>query len=153
MNEGHVKCRIHLLLVSVLVFLSACGGSNKDEKLAKYIKTVKSRAGLRIEPIPKYKPLEKFHYPENQVRRSPFTPIQSKKRANLDAPNVHRPKQFLEQYPLDSLHFVGVLKQGARIWGLIALPKTGEIKRVKITIISKIQFSESHSCCKRLAIV
>ena len=132
MNEGYLKGNTHLLLFSMLILLSACGGSSKDEKLAKYIKAVKSRSGQRIEPIPKYKPLEKFHYPENQVRRSPFNPTQSKKRENLDAPNIRRPKQFLEQYPLDSLHFVGVLKQGARAWGLIQLPKTGEIKRVKV---------------------
>jgi len=116
----------------MLVFLSACGGGGKDEKLAKYIKRVKSRPGLRIEPIPSYKPIQKFYYPENQVRRNPFTPTQSRKRVNLDAPNLRRPKQLLEQYPLDSLHFVGVLKQGARIWGLIELPKTGAIKRVKV---------------------
>lgn len=36
----------------------------------------------------------------------------------------------MEQYPLDSLRFVGILKEGNVVWGLISLPN-GEIVRVR----------------------
>ena len=46
------------------------------------------------------------------------------------APDTKRPKQRLEQFPLDALKFVGTLEQGSSTWGLISLPN-GEIVCVR----------------------
>ena len=39
------------------------------------------------------------------------------------APDQKRPKQPLEAFPLDALKFVGILKEGNQLWGLILNPE------------------------------
>ena len=115
----------------VVLLLASCSGSSKDKELAKYIKEVKSRPPRAIEPIPEYKPLPKFTFPENVKRRSPFKPAVDSRENQKLAPNLNRPKQPLEAYSLDSLKFVGILKRGNVIWALMADP-TGKINRVRV---------------------
>lgn len=121
--------RITLLILCTL-FLTACT-SSADDELSKYINEVKSRSGRPIEPIPEFIPLEKFVYPEMDTRRSPFKQKEVVKVDDKLAPNTNRPKQPLEYFPLDALKFVGILKQGATVWGLVTQP-SGEVSRVKI---------------------
>ncbi|MDX1836656.1 pilus assembly protein PilP [Legionella taurinensis] len=118
------------VLLSLAAVLAGCT-SSADSELTRYINEIKSRPGRPIEPIPQVAPLPKFTYPEVDSRRSPFKPKEIKM-TNEDklAPNTNRPKQPLEQYPLDSLKFVGVLKENETVWGLISKPD-GEIVRVK----------------------
>lgn len=117
------------VLLALAVILAGCT-SSADSELTHYINEVKSRPGRPIEPIPQVAPLPKFTYPEVDNRRSPFKPKEVKITEDKLAPNTNRPKQPLEQYPLDSLKFVGVLKEGSTIWGLITKPD-GEVVRVK----------------------
>jgi type IV pilus assembly protein PilP len=117
-------------IIWVMMSLSVgCGSSGNDADLTRYIFEVKKRPALPIEPLPDFKPLPKFTYPEADARRSPFKP---KIIAQSDqfAPNVKRPKQPLEAFPLDALKFVGILEQGPLIWALMKQPD-GLISRVK----------------------
>ncbi|KTD50639.1 type IV pilus biogenesis protein PilP [Legionella quinlivanii] len=119
----------YLIVILTGYVLSGCDTS-ADLELSRYINEVKSRKAQPIEPIPTIKPLAKFVYPENESRRSPFKPKTVKQFQDKLAPNTKRPKQPLEEYPLDSLKFVGILKQDNMIWGLISKP-SGEIVRVR----------------------
>lgn len=124
------KNKIYLLLIGILpLFLTACSGDNSD--LFKYINEIKSRPGRPIEPIPKFAPLPIFKFPDNDNRRSPFKPVDIKKRTDLYAPDQKRVKQPLEAFPLDALKFVGILKQGSEIWALIKQPDS-QITRIRI---------------------
>ncbi|MFC3908430.1 pilus assembly protein PilP [Legionella dresdenensis] len=118
-----------LSLIILTACLSACV-SEADLELSRYINEIKQRKARPIEPIPEFLPLPKFSYPENDNRRSPFKQKEKKKAADQQAPNTKRPKQPLEMFPLDSLKFVGVLKQGAMIWALVSQPG-GEVVRVR----------------------
>ena len=122
------------MIFSVLVILSllvvACSSSGEIE-LNHYINSIKARSPKPIEPIPDFKQLPKFIYPEGLVRRSPFSPVIPKQQVDLFAPNIKRPKQPLEFFPLDALKFVGLLKQGSDVWALIAQPG-GLVTRVKV---------------------
>ncbi|WP_233588431.1 pilus assembly protein PilP [Legionella septentrionalis] len=109
--------------------LSGCS-SSEDEELQRYMHEIKTRPSLPIEPIPEFKPQPKFAYPENENRRSPFKPIVIEQTSEQLAPNINRPKQPLEAFPLDALKFVGLLKENGTIWGLISQPG-GLISRVK----------------------
>ena len=69
-----------------------------------------------VVPIPQYTNQEKFHYPVDDKRRDPFQP------ARNGVVIEKRIKQPLERYALESLHFVGTLKQGTTRWALISHP-------------------------------
>lgn len=119
-----------LILLSLL--LIACGPS-EDSELRHYMNEIKSRRSKPIEPIPQFEPPVEFSYPEVEKRRSPFKPIVPDTADTLPdqlAPTLNRPKQPLEAFALDSLKFVGVLKEKSTIWGLISQPE-GSIARVK----------------------
>lgn len=121
--------RVKLLIgLSFCVLLCACSSSEDD--LTHYINSIKKRPAKPIPPIPEFKPLSKFTFPQNDKRRSPFQPAQTASYADPLAPNTQRPKQPLEAFPLDALKFVGVLKEERSIWALIAQPG-GLVTRVK----------------------
>jgi len=105
-----------LLLVSAA--LAACGGGQSD--LLKYIDQVKARPGGRIDPLPQIKPYETFAY-EAETLRSPFTPDRPAGRSGATGPrpDSSRPKEYLEQFPLDTMAMAGTLSQGNRNYGLV----------------------------------
>lgn len=109
-----------ILLISAIAALVAACSSGEGE-LNRYINKIKSRPARPIEPIPEFAPLPKFVYPEDVSRRSPFVPI-TKKLDLGSAPDKNRPRDPLEAFPLDALKFVGILKEGALVWGLIQQP-------------------------------
>lgn len=122
------KTAMHWIIMGLLsLLLAAC--SSDDSELKRYINTVKTRPGRPIEPIPEFKPLKKFIYPEADNRRSPFKPVVAEQEESF-APNIKRPKQPLEAFPLDALNFVGILKDGPSVWALISQPN-GLVTRVK----------------------
>ena len=121
-----MNCIIMVLLSSLLI---GCGSSS-DSELTHYINTIKNRPVKPIEPIPEFEALPKFIYPENDNRRSPFKPVVLPQQADLFAPNIKRPKQPLEFFPLDALKFVGILEEGPKVWALISQPG-GAVSRVK----------------------
>lgn len=99
--------------------MSSCAGDNTE--LMRYIHEVKNRPGAPIEPLPKFTPLPVFKFPEHDVRRNPFKPVEIKKTGEF-APDQKRLKEPLESFPLDALKFVGILKEGSQLWGLITDP-------------------------------
>lgn len=111
-----------LLAATVLVAaLSACGRDTDD--LRAYIDEVKARPGGRIDPLPQLKPTASFAY-EPASRRSPFVPDTPQRRVSddpnaIEGPDPNRPREFLEQFPLDTLEMVGTLADRRASFGLI----------------------------------
>jgi type IV pilus assembly protein PilP len=119
---------MHWIIMGLLsLLLGAC--SSDDSELKRYINMIKTRPARPIEPIPEFQPLKKFIYPEKDNRRSPFKPVVAEQEESF-APNIKRPKQPLEAFPLDALNFVGILKEGPMLWALISQPG-GFVSRVK----------------------
>lgn len=121
-----------ILYFSLLFLLIGCS-SSEDEQLQEYIKQVKARPKKPIEPIPEIKPLPIFVFPEQDTRESPFkqhfeTPESV---SDNNSPDILRKKQFLETMSLDSLKFVGTLKEGGQYWALILQPN-GRISHVTV---------------------
>ena len=109
--------------------LLAAGCSQDMGDLEEYAKEVKSRTSKNIEPIPQPKPYEPFTY-EPGERRDPFLPILQSREAAMAAaggvggirPDVDRPKEPLEEFPLDSLRMVGTITMQQRAYALIRAP-------------------------------
>jgi len=116
------------LVAAVLTALAGCA-DDTDELRAK-IAEVKSRPGGRIEPLPEVKPYETFAYAA-QDQRSPFEPgvPTSVNVPGALRPDANRPREFLEQFSLDTLRMVGTLRLDGRNYGLVQT-KDGLVHRV-----------------------
>ncbi len=116
------------LACSVLVGLAAC--SSADDELSRFIDDTKKEAGGRVEPLPEVKPYETFVYSATDVR-SPFTPSTPGSGAGMAGlrPDSKRNREFLEQFPLDTLKMVGTLRLADRMYGLVQT-KDGLVHRV-----------------------
>jgi len=117
-----------LAVTALAALMAGCGGSNSD--LLEYIDEVKARPGGRIEPLPQIKPYETFAY-EAQTLRSPFMPDSPKGRAMAGPrPEANRPKEYLEQFPLDTLKMVGTLQRDNKRYALLQT-QDGLVHRVQ----------------------
>jgi type IV pilus assembly protein PilP len=102
-------------------------GPSADDELARFIDDTKKEPGARVEPLPEVKPYQAFTYTARDLR-SPFAP------GNLDSGTLSAPeraREFLEQFPLDTLKMVGTLKVNGRVYGLVQA-KDGLVHRVSI---------------------
>jgi type IV pilus assembly protein PilP len=120
--------RTILAIAAATLALSACGGGTSD--LKQQLEEMKKRPGSRIEPLPEIKPYEVFNYDPTGLR-SPFQPsvaIVAPGAGGL-RPDIHRNREFLEGFSLDTLKMVGTLHQGGKTFALLQT-KDGLIHRV-----------------------
>ena len=117
-------------LVATAALLALCGCSGGMDELQQRVAEIKSRPGERIEPLPEIKPYESFVYNAANVR-SPFIPSAPARSdvANAVRPDVKRAREFLEQFPLDTMRMVGTLQLEGRNYGLVQ-GKDGLVHRV-----------------------
>lgn len=124
-----MKSQLTIVCLAALASLLGACSSDMDE-LQRQITEIKSRPGERIEPLPEVKPYEAFAYQASSMR-SPFVPsapVRSEV-ANAVRPDVKRSREFLEQFPLDTLRMVGTLQLNGRNYGLVQ-GKDGLVHRV-----------------------
>ena len=119
--------RASLIKILSLMLIAAFGvtacGSDMDD-LDQYINDVKAKPGGRIEPLPEITPYEVFTYvADAEGLRSPFVPDAPQAAAGIAAgstrPDRDRSREFLEQFPLDTLRMVGTLQLGETSYGLV----------------------------------
>jgi len=118
--EVFARSRLVGLILIAAGAVTACGGDMDD--LDSYINEIKARPGGRIEPLPEITPYRGFTYVADiEGLRSPFAPDtpQVAQNENSTRPDLERSREFLEQFPLDSLRMVGTLDLGGTNYGLI----------------------------------
>ena len=117
------------------LLLVGCGGGQFSD-LDEFMDEKRSRPGGVIPPIPAFKAYKAFTYSATSLR-SPFDrPIEIREISQLQSvstvePDETRPKEFLEQFTLDSLDMVGSLSRGGVDWSLIQDPDGG-VHRVRV---------------------
>ena len=114
-----------LLVWPALGLLAAC--SSADDELQSFIAETKREGGGRVAPLPEVKPYQTFTYAASNLR-SPFIPSSPSGNANL-RPDPKRNREFLEQFPLDTLKMVGTLKLNGATYALVQT-KDGLVNRV-----------------------
>jgi len=104
------------LACAASMLLGAC--SSADDDLQSFISEVKHEGGGRVEPLPEVKPYQAFIYSAMNLR-SPFVPTAPAGSGLSLRPDTKRNREFLEQFPLDTLKMVGTLNLGGKTYGLI----------------------------------
>jgi type IV pilus assembly protein PilP len=106
------------LLVAVAAFTAGCSDDLDD--LHATVNKIKSAPGRGIEPLPEVKPYETFAYAAIS-QRSPFEPgvPESANSPNAVRPDMNRPREFLEQFSLDTLRMVGTVRLKGQLYGLV----------------------------------
>ncbi len=121
----YIKCKLIFLFVMMLT------GCNKENDLVAYVQEVNKRPSSQIEPLPPVRVFEDYVYSASALR-SPFQPpMVDLKVAKGKGPDVNRPKEVLEAFPLDSLRLVGALQKKGILWALI-IDKSGMIHHLKV---------------------
>lgn len=126
-----------IFTVTAVCSVAALGGcsSGSYQDLDEFMAEAKSRPAGHIAPIPAFKAYKAFNYSATSMR-SPFdkpvevTEITRLQMASNVKPDPNRPKEFLEQYSLDSLTMVGSLEQSGTLWALMQ-DKEGGVHRVR----------------------
>jgi type IV pilus assembly protein PilP len=112
--------------------LSACGHSMSD--LEQWVAKEKAQPGGHVPAIPQVSPYQSYAYPGHT--RDPFDTnvlqrLYNKAHRGKVEIDPNRPRQYLEQFPLDSLKMVGTLTDKGTTFGLIQVPD-GAIQRVTV---------------------
>ena len=117
-------------LAALACVLVASGCSSDMDQLKQQVAEIKARPGERIEPLPEIKPYEAFMYADANLR-SPFVPSAPARSdlANAVRPDSKRAREFLEQFPLDTLRMVGTLELQGHQYGLVQ-GKDGLVHRI-----------------------
>lgn len=109
-------------LVLAALLLAGCGGEEYQD-LRDFVKNSGADMRGKIEPPPEVKPYEYFAYNNETNLPNPFKPRKQDVRGGsgtgLNQPDLDRPKEALEEFPLESLKMVGYLYQDKVGWAVI----------------------------------
>ena len=114
-----------LLALACMAALAACSGEQFGDLKNELNEMTKDLRG-RVDPLPQVRPYEPVAYQaENEV--DPFRPGRievalaggATPAAGGRAPDIDRPKEPLEAFPLESIQMVGSLTQGRETFGLV----------------------------------
>jgi type IV pilus assembly protein PilP len=108
--------------------LALAGCSDGLDDLRAEIEKAKQRPGGRIKPLPEVRPYVSHEY-QMADKRSPFLQSLAGENPGGPRPDVQRPREYLEQFPLDTLKMVGTLRLGGGNYGLVQT-RDGLIHRV-----------------------
>jgi type IV pilus assembly protein PilP len=120
---------IHLALLTLL--LAGCGGEEFQD-LRSFVKNAGADMRGKIPPPPEVKPYEPFAYNNDANLPDPFKPRKPDLHniTGNNQPDLNRPKEALEEFPLENLKMVGYLYQNKVGYAVIRAPD-GKLHRVK----------------------
>lgn len=112
----------HILTLSFCLALAGCGDDGFDDLREFMANTGKDGVG-KIEPLPEVKKIDTFEYRPDDLA-DPFMARSLRPTGKGVQPDVDRPRQPLEEFPLDALRLVGTLKKPSQpIRAVIKDPK------------------------------
>jgi type IV pilus assembly protein PilP len=115
------------LLMVVAVGLPACSRGvtstpGNAPNLEKWVAEVKNRPAPPLEPLPVMQQFETFEYAAQNLRDPFSNAFSDESGGSGPRPDPNRPKQTLEQFPLDSLKMVGTIGKGPALVALVTAP-------------------------------
>lgn len=140
----------HILVAVIAVILVGCASEEHSDLRAWMADASKDLRG-RVPPLPQVKPYESVPYDVGNLL-DPFKPgkigAEQKKDGGGLRPDVDRPKEPLEAYPLESLKYVGFMMKKKKTYALIQVDgalyqvKTGNYMGQDFGVITQINETE-----------
>lgn len=90
--------------------------------LNKWVADVKARPAPALDPLPVMQQFETFEYAAQNLRDPFSNAFSDQSGGSGPRPDPNRPRQTLEQFPLDSLDMVGTIGRGPGVVGLVMAP-------------------------------
>nr|WP_233263090.1 pilus assembly protein PilP [Lysobacter profundi] len=118
----------HVLMLLMLVALSAACSRGVTStpgdapNLEKWVAEVKNRPAPPLDPLPVMQQFETFEYAAQNLRDPFSNAFSDQSGGSGPRPDPNRPKQTLEQFPLDSLNMVGTIGKGPGLVALVMAP-------------------------------
>jgi type IV pilus assembly protein PilP len=110
-------CTARACVLACAAAIGLAGCSSADSDLQRFIQQTEQQPGGHVEPLPEIKPYETYVY-DDQNLRSPFVPSQATG-FNAVRRDTKRPREFLEQFSLDTLRMVGTIRLAGTMYGLV----------------------------------
>ncbi|PKO53326.1 MAG: pilus assembly protein PilP [Betaproteobacteria bacterium HGW-Betaproteobacteria-20] len=112
------------------LFLVACNGDSGDD-LDKFMRDAAKDMRPKIKPIPEVKPYLALQYNADGILKDPFSPRKASNKPSAHQPNLSRPKEPMEAYPLESIKYVGMLSKSKLTYALLQTPDNG-VQQAKV---------------------
>lgn len=131
-----------------ICLLSACAGDEGDD-LDQFMASAANDMSKGVEPLPEVLPYTPLQYNSDGILSDPFKAKKAVGRASSLQPNVNRPKEALESFPLESLKYVGSMSKKNITYALIRTPdnaiqqiKTGHYIGPNFGLVTQINESD-----------
>ena len=125
--------RIAAVIIIVSLLLVGCGG-DEFQDLRDFVKDSGADMRGKVPPPPEINPYEPFSYDNATAIQDPFKPrkanVKAAIRTGQNQPDLDRPKEELEEFPLESLKMVGYLQQ-ANVGYAVIRSSDGKLHRIK----------------------
>ena len=124
--------RVTVLLPLALFFLAGCSGQGaNDPELRQFIAEAGLDSKTKMDPLPAVQIFEPFPY-DSAGLEDPFKARNLRPMTSLGGnfqPDINRPKELLEEFPLDALRMVGQVQQKGTRYAIIRTPD-GSLHRI-----------------------
>ena len=119
-----------MLVCAISLPLLACNSDEGDD-LDKFMRDSANDMRPKIKPLPEVKPYVALQYNADGTLSDPFRARKASSKSGALQPNLNRPKEPMEAYPLESIKYVGLLSRSKLVYALLQTPDSG-IQQVKV---------------------
>ncbi|TEU27945.1 pilus assembly protein PilP [Alkanindiges illinoisensis] len=134
--------KLKLLTITILGTVLLTGCSSRLDVVNEQMQQIRSQPPQPVPPAPVFLPVPSFAYSAQQLR-SPFMPPSLAMELRVAAgrqimPDLSRPPQYLEQFPIEALVMKGTLRRSnGSLYGLIQAPEGGVVRVEKGNYLGK----------------
>ena len=125
LGAGRAKAWCALVMLSAM--LAACSSEEGDD-LDRFIRDSGKGMKSKVEPLPEVKPYVPVVYNPDGSLNDPFKPRKATVKSGGLQPNLNRPREPLEAFPLESLQLVGLIKKDKTKTALLRTPENNVLQ-------------------------
>ncbi len=122
---------VRLLTISIITLVIAGCNSEEGDDLDKFIRNAGNDIRAKVKPLPEVKPYLALQYNADNVLNDPFRARKASNKSGTLQPNLNRPKEPMEAYPLESIKYVGLLSKSKLTYALLKTADNG-VQQVKV---------------------
>lgn len=131
LSKATANLKLLILAIAVSSSLAACSSSEGDD-LDEFMDNAGKDIRSKSDALPEVKAYIPLEYNADGVLPDPFKARKVKSNSGgVFQPNLNRPKEPLEMFPIESLKFVGTIEKGKLRYALLNTPDS-TVQQVKI---------------------